>query len=521
MTDLGVRHEQALLGFVAALRLEDLPDSAVEAALALVLDQFTCCTLGMEMPWTRTLRSVLLDGSGTAPAPDGDLLASQSEPGRCGGTSQSSGRSGSGASQRPGRSPDTPELSGRRGSKDYEALGLAAVYGAPDPVAPEIAALLNGTAAHGFDLDDLHFGTMSHPGCVVIPPAVAIALASGCGGRALLAAIVAGYELMLRTGLAAGLRYGELGFHATGVLGPLGAAVAASRLLSCGKPAPVLDAVGLAASFGAGIKAFNEVGPGMVKRLHAGRAAESGIFAARLACGGYPGPRHALTARFGLTRVLALGEDPDVAALDRMLGDPFLVEDVYIKPYAACGALHGAVRAAETIAEETPWLRASDIEKVRVGTSPRALAQNSDTEPADVMAAQYSTEVSVAIALLGGAGEPRRFLAAGESPDDDARVLARRTRVEVDERARVSYPDPNEGVVEVGLVDGTVLKRRGSASPESSRGWAVAERKFHSVTAAMLGAEDRDRMLRAVQALAEGGPVADCLPPLAGDRAYH
>ncbi|MHB1538146.1 MAG: MmgE/PrpD family protein [Solirubrobacteraceae bacterium] len=479
----GAAEERALMDFLLALRFEDLPDSAIQATLALVLDHFTCCLLGLEMPWTATLRAVVA----------GSLLATDR------GGDRGVPSDGSACWSSPG------------------APGAAAIYGDPTPVAPELAALVNGTAAHGFDLDDLHFGTMSHPGCVVIPAAVAMALATGADGHALLAAVAAGYEPLLRTGLAAGLRYGELGFHATGVLGPLGAATAASRLLDGAGSPRLLDAVALAASLGSGIKAFNQLGPGMVKRLHAGRAAESGILAARLASGGYAGPRRALTARFGLARVLALGEEPDLAALGRALGEPFLVEDVYVKPYAACGAVHGAVQAAQLIAEEAPALREAEIEAVRVGIAPRAIAQNSNTEPDDVMAAQYSTEVAVAIALLGGAGEPRRFVAAGGDRHDPARVLARRIRLELDEQAREAYPDPNEGVVEVTLRDGTTRARRGSASPASSRGWAVAEKKFRSVSATSLSAESQDRVLASVQALADRGPVADCLRPLAGD----
>jgi 2-methylcitrate dehydratase PrpD len=463
--------EERLIDFLGALRYEDLPDSAVEATLALILDQFTCALLGLEMPWTRTLRAVVARPDAAGLSPNG-----------------------------PG----------------------AVVYDDPTPMTPELAALVNGTAAHGFDLDDLHLATMSHPGCVVIPAAIATGVAAGAGGRALLASVIAGYEPMLRTGLAAGLSYGELGFHATGVLGPLGSATAAARLMGAGigsGGSRIADAIGLAASLGSGIKAFNDVGPGMVKRLHAGRAAESGILAARLANGGYAGPRRALGGRYGLARVLALGAEPELAALDRELGRPFLVEDVYIKPYAACGAVHGAVQAADLIATALRDVAESDIREVVVGITPRAIAQNSNPEPNDVMAAQYSTETAVAIALLGGAGDPRRFIAASENPDDAARRLARRIRLEVDERATATYPDPNEGVVEVTLRDGAAVARRGSSSPASSRGWTVAMAKFRSVTAGRLSTGDQDRVLAAVRALADDGPVADCFVPLVAPAA--
>jgi 2-methylcitrate dehydratase PrpD len=265
---------------------------------------------------------------------------------------------------------------------------------------------------------------------------------------------------------------------------------------------------------GAGVKAFTEVGPGMVKRLHAGRAAEAGVLAARLAAAGYEGPRRALTARFGLTRVLAMGEEPDVGALDRDLGAPFLVEDVYIKPYAACGGVHGAVRAGELLYKERP-LREEEIATVTVGVPPRCIAQNSDTEPVDLMAAQYSTEVSVAIALLGGATDPDRFVAAGADPDDPSRRLARRIALQLDPAAEAAYPDPVEGTVEVTLTTGETLTQRAGSSPATSKGWDVAAAKFEAVAKSRLSPEHRTDLLRAVESLAEGAPVRDCLAPLA------
>lgn len=470
MTVAGGEHEAALLDYVRSLRFDDLSAYAVEAVLALILDHFTCCLLGLGMPWTQTVRSVVAGPARPAmEAPE------------------------------PGRG--------------------AWIYGETRPVATEVAALVNGTAAHGFDLDDLHFATMSHPGCVVIPAAVAAAVSAGADGHSLLTAVAAGYESMLRPGLAAGLGYGELGWHATGVLGPLGSAAAAARLLGGGSASATVDAIGLAASFGAGIKAFNACGPGMVKRLHAGRAAEAGIVAARLALAGFAGPRYALSSRFGLANVLALGNGADIAALDRDLGSRSAVEDIYIKPYAACGAVHGAVQAAERLSSDRPRLREEQITSVVVGTSPRALKQNSNAEPVDAMAAQYSTEVSVAIALLGGAGKPQRFLEVAADPHDPARRLARKVRLEVDERARASYPDPNEGAVMVTLKGGEVLRKRGSSSPSASRGWKVAEAKCRAVTATLIAGDVQERLLAAVRALADDAPAVDCVSAVSGELA--
>src|ERR687886_103337 len=108
-------------------------------------------------------------------------------------------------------------LQGFRGPANTVALGL-------------------GVMMHSFELDDYHSGAKLHPGAVVIPAALAVAERQGASGRDVLRAIVAGYELMIRTSLAAGtLSMRRRGWHITGLCGTLGAAAAAGGVWGPGR----------------------------------------------------------------------------------------------------------------------------------------------------------------------------------------------------------------------------------------------------------------------------------------------
>jgi 2-methylcitrate dehydratase PrpD len=373
------------------------------------------------------------------------------------------------------------------------------------------AALVNGTATHGMDLDDTHLPTMTHPGCVVIPAAVAAAAHTGGGGKELIAGVICGYEVMGRVAAATGLGFGERGFHATGQVGPMAAAAACARVLGADRPA-IAGAVGLAASFGGGIKAFS-TSSGAVKRLHAGRAAQAGLLAALLEQAGFGGPPAAITGKFGFVPTFSTDDDP---AYEQLVGSrgSFVVEDIYLKPYAACGAVHGAIAAASQLATVSP----SSVARVEVGTSRRALQQNDIPEPEGPVAAQYSTQYSVALALTGAVGDPRRFLPEAVV-DDDLRRLCRRTELVLDADADAAYPDRNEARVQVWLNDGTCRSAYGTVSARTSGGWAAAEKKFRGVTAELLSQSQQQRLLDGVRALADDGSVQECLDVLADARS--
>lgn len=129
--------------------------------------------------------------------------------------------------------------------------GMATLFGENVTVAPSRAALANGTASHGFELDDIIQGALVHPGAVVIPAALAVAEQSGASGERLLLGIVAGYEVIARLGWALGAEHNTRGYHTTGVAGPIAATVAAGIVLGLSMEI-ILSAIGIACSSAGG-----------------------------------------------------------------------------------------------------------------------------------------------------------------------------------------------------------------------------------------------------------------------------
>ena len=268
------------------------------------------------------------------------------------------------------------------------------------------AALVNGTSAHAFELDDYHNAKL-HPGAVVVPAALAMAEQTGADGKRLVTAIVAGYEVMIRTSLALNPSAARLrGWHLTGVCGPQGAAAACAVLLGLDAEHTAW-ALGLAGTQGAGLWAFNADGT-MSKRLHAGKAAHSGVLAAELAASGYTGPTQIYEFEDG-GMLKAYSDMSDPAPLTRGLGRVYHLDDTAIKPYSCCGSTHAYVDAALTLRRKlgTPW---DASRSVCVGTSKVVDVQcGFDYTPSTALNAQMSLRYIVAAALLDGQALPPQF----------------------------------------------------------------------------------------------------------------
>ncbi len=284
------------------------------------------------------------------------------------------------------------------------ASGKATAFGGK-PLPADTAALCNGTAAHGFELDDLLTEALAHPGAVVVPAAFAVAEEEGASGEQLLKAIVAGYETMGRLGRALGKEASGRGWHLTGVAGPASAAVAVGVLLGFDADR-IANAVGIACASAGGNKSFTGTG-GMVKRLHAGLASRAGVQAARLAAGGFTGPAAALDGQFGLLDVVA-GAHKKPERLDAALGENFEVLHTTVKMYPCCAIVLPALEAIVKL-RKNHGLRSDNFEVLKVGSSERAVTQNCERNPIDLMSAQYSLPFCAAIALQDDPQDPRLY----------------------------------------------------------------------------------------------------------------
>jgi 2-methylcitrate dehydratase PrpD len=391
--------------------------------------------------------------------------------------------------------------------RDEASQGRATVYGLSTTAAPARAALANGTCTHGFELDDIILGALSHPGAVVVPAALAAAEATRAEGTELLRGIIAGYEVMARVGAALGHEHNNRGFHTTGVAGPVASTVAAGLIM--GLPIEtLLSAVGTACSSASGIKAFTQGTGGMVKRMHAGRAAESGVLACDLAQRGFAGPQAAVDGRFGLLEVIGGTGFIYPERLDADLGADFAISRVWIKAYACCGLIHSTMHALERL-KAAHGIAPSSVRSVHVSTSRRAVEQNGEPDPQDTMTAQYSVPFCAGVALSADARSPEPFM-PDHLWDETVRGIAARTRLSVDERMDAAYPAHFGAHVAVELESGrkheqTVLDPFGTpAEPFSAE---EAEAKFRRLAGAAKDAAVVERIITAVAGLSDAASL--------------
>jgi 2-methylcitrate dehydratase PrpD len=147
--------------------------------------------------------------------------------------------------------------------------------------------LLMGALTHITETDDLHRASVTHPGCVVVPAALALGEKLNSTPQQILTAILHGFEAMCRIGSAVGPAHYKI-WHNTATCGPFGSAMAAATLLDLDED-QTMHALGNAGTQSCGFWQFMDTGA-MSKHLHAGRASESGLLAAELAQHGFSGP---------------------------------------------------------------------------------------------------------------------------------------------------------------------------------------------------------------------------------------
>ncbi len=385
--------------------------------------------------------------------------------------------------------------------------GLATVWGeARSSLRPADAALVNGVAAHAFELDD--FIAKLHPGAAVIPAVLALAERLGSSGKAIEMAVVAGYEVMVRASRALDPNAARLrGWHLTGVCGPLGAAAAGAVLFGLDEEAAAW-ALGLGATQGSGLFAFNADGA-MSKRLHPGRAAHAGVMAAELAAMGFTGPASVLETDDGGF----LDAFSDAAKPDRLLeglGSQWSVEQVYFKPYSCCGSLHSYVDAARELRTRLGRMPLPD-ETVRAGL-PRVVDVQCgfDYEPGTALNGQMSARFTIAAALADGNALPAQYTDDRMS-DPELVELARRIQLVPDTELDNIYPADYPGWVEIAGPDGRV-ERSETLNPSGAPGHPGREAallsKYDALMAEAVGEAAAGRLKAVVMDLPRHGAAA-------------
>jgi 2-methylcitrate dehydratase PrpD len=352
----------------------------------------------------------------------------------------------------------------------------ASIYGEALKVPMRAAALVNGSAAHAFELDDWHAASLSHVSACVIPAVLAVAEQHRLPGLRALVAIVAGYEVMARVGQSTIPELIIRGFHPSGTHGPIGAAAAVANLLQL-SPQQTTWAMGIAASCASGLMEFSQDPQGtMVKRFHTGRAAEAGVLAALLAQKGMTAPKAALDGKFGYARAFSNAPRPEY--LTRALGEDFQIRYTNVKPYACCGALHAGIDAVEQLVAQH-GIKPEVIREIVFGGNDSHLQRHASADPDSVMAAQYSMPYAAAVAIEGRALDPRLF-DEGSYRDPHLLALASRVRVELHPEVVRVYPTMLGGYIRIVLEDGRafdklILVAKGTAAQPLGRDGILAK----------------------------------------------
>lgn len=392
---------RGIASFVSALEFEDLPAEVVERAGELFAD------------WAGSA----VAGSGTEPVRTLDGFAS------------------------------------RMGPVD----GPCEVLASRRRTSPFFAALVNGGSSHVAEQDDLHNGSVFHPGTVVFPAVLAAAQETGSSGREVMTAAVAGYEAGIRVGEFLGRSHYRV-FHTTGTAGTLAAAAGVSRLLGLDAET-TLNALGSAGTQAAGLWEFL-VDAADSKQLHAAKAAADGLLSAYLARDGFTGARRVLEGPQGLAAGTSTDADPNrQQKLTDGLGERWALAETSFKYHASCRHTHPAADALLK-AMQDHGLEPSDISNVKARVHGAAIdVLGPVTDPHTVHQSKFSMGFVLAVAAVRGSAGIEQFT-EGALEDPELREFHDRVEMVLDAEVDEAYPERWIGLVDVQTTAGRNITSR-------------------------------------------------------------
>ena len=388
--------------FVANLQYEQIPEEVRHRAKRLILDALGCGLFGADLEWSRILQD-------------------------------------------------------RLGTLDTTRTG--AVWGTSKKLSAPHAALVNGTQVQGFELDDTHLLGILHCGSVILPPLISIVEGRpGMSGREFLTAAIAGYEVGPRVGICMGNEHIAQGWHSGATAGVFAAAASAARGLKLDVDKTV-HALGIAGTQASGLMAA-QFGS-MVKRMHSGRAAQSGLYGAQFADAGFTGIVNVFESEYGgfCTTFSRSTDRFKIGELTAGYGEVWQAMGVRLKFYSCVGSNHTALDLIREFRAERPFT-ADEVAKVVV-YGPQATVEHSGWKyvPQGFTAAQMNLSFCVATELIEGDCFVDQFTEA-KLTDPVRMALAEKVEVIHDPSITARGPKFRQMLrVELHLKDGTRMER--------------------------------------------------------------
>jgi aconitate decarboxylase len=442
-------HTRKIAEFVSGLTYEQVPAEVRERLKLLILDSLGCAIFGANLEWCRILRSTL---------------------------------------------------------ETLDATRTTAIWGTDVRLSSAHAALLNGTQVQGFELDDVHRKAVLHVGAVTLPALIAAAENNArLSGRDFLTAAVAGYEIGPRVGLCMGQEHIGQGWHSGATVGVFSAAAGAARGLGL-SPDATVHALGIAGTQSSGLMAAQY--GAMVKRMHAGRAAQSGLYAALLASHGFTGIVDVFEAPYG-GFCTTFSRSPDrfnLTELSAGLGQIFETMRISLKFYSCVGSNHTTLDAIRDIRKRRPF-SIDEIDSIVVhGSQVTVDHVGWPYRPDGLTAAQLNLPFCVATLLIAGDVFVDEF--TPDCIDDAARInFSRKVKVVHDPAITALGAGYRHKVrVDVRFRDGAVESETREAprgSEQSFAGAADIVEKFRKLTRGVMDAKQQNALIEAVIGLEE------------------
>ena len=391
-----------------------------------------------------------------------------------------------------------------RGCKEAEASILlkyveeaggrpeATIVGFGQKTSATHAALVNGTLGHALDFDDSQHSLMGHPSVVILPAALSLGEKMRSSGEAILEAFVIGYEVACKIAKGVNPQLYNQGWHATSVIGTLGAAAAAGKLLRLTTD-EMASALGLAASQSCGLR---ENFGTMTKPFHAGKGAENGVLSALLVKNGFTASQRILEARRGFCGTFAGQYD-----LNRILdnfGNPFDIVSpgVHLKPYPSCLETHSIIESTLFLVESYD-IHSEDVESVECGIAPLALDILIHTTPQTGLQGKFSAQYAVTTVLIYRKASLEQFT---DKAVRDPRVQAMIQKVKV-----VAHPDmektPQSSMVKIRLKDGQEFIKRVDVTtghPEKPMSLSQIIDKYRSCSESMISKDKTEESIHKI-----------------------
>jgi len=446
--------------FVAGLTLDDIPPAVLTRATLLILDTIGSCLASATMDFGRAVIH---------------------------------------AAERLGGAPESSLIGGKA------------------KVAAANAVLANGTLAHGLDFDDTREEAIVHTGSVAVTTALAVGEAAGASGRATLAAMIAGVEVMCRVGLAVPGRFHARNFHPTALSGGFAAAAVSGKLYGLTED-QFVRAFGICGSQASGIIEYLADGS-WTKRFHPGWAAHAGVVATLLAQSGFTGPESVFEGRHGFYETFAGGVNGErLHQLLDSLGSAWEVEQLTFKPYP-CGSIAHPYMDCALRLRERYGIRPHQIAEIQCRTAEGPVPRlweplAAKRQPPNGYAAKFSLPYLVAVILVKGRAGLAEFTDEAVR-DETVRRVAATVNYEVD--PGIDYPRQFIGHVRIRLNDGRVVEERQAhprGSPHVPLTREELEAKFRGNAGLLFPEEKIEQIIRGVGGMAAGGPLTSLMKSL-------